>query len=295
VRRPPFFESFALHGNLAAEVFMFRMRFVVPVVAAAALAACSKSTPEAAPAAPGAPAPAAAGLTAKVLERIDAPPYSYLRLDAEGGQLWAAVPQTNLATGVQVTIANPQRMDGFESKQLSRKFEKIVFGTLGGAPTAPAGNFPPEMMKAIAAAGGTLPGAAPAAPAASAAGNMAQAHAGAAAGPADAAPVKVEKATGPNAKTVAEVWAGKAALASKEVQVRGQVVKYNGGIMGKNWLHLRDGSGTAEAKNHDLTVTTAGTAAVGDVVTVTGKVSVDRDFGAGYAYPVILEDAAVAK
>jgi hypothetical protein len=71
-------------------------------------------------------------------------------------------------------------------------------------------------------------------------------------------------------------------------------VKYNEQIMGRNWLHIRDGSGTA-GKDNDLTVTTADKAAVGDVVVVKGKVQVDKDFGAGYSYPVIVEDAKLAK
>jgi hypothetical protein len=93
-------------------------------------------------------------------------------------------------------------------------------------------------------------------------------------------------------KTVAEVFAEKDALAGQPVTVRGKVVKVNAGIMGKNWLHVRDGSG-AEGTN-DLTVTTAGTLpAVGDTVVVTGPVTLNKDFGMGYTYDVIVEDAAV--
>ena len=93
-------------------------------------------------------------------------------------------------------------------------------------------------------------------------------------------------------KTVAEVFAEKDALAGKTVTVRGKVVKVNGGIMGKNWLHVRDGSG-AEGTN-DLTVTTAGELpALGATVVVTGPVTLDKDFGMGYAYDVIVEDAEV--
>ncbi|HQR24494.1 MAG TPA: hypothetical protein PK163_06880 [Steroidobacteraceae bacterium] len=94
-------------------------------------------------------------------------------------------------------------------------------------------------------------------------------------------------------QTVAEVYAGKDALAGKSVTVRGKVVKLNTGIMGSNWLHVRDGSG-AEGTN-DLTVTTKSTTMpkVGDVVVVTGTVVLDKDFGMGYQYPVIVEDAEV--
>ena len=79
------------------------------------------------------------------------------------------------------------------------------------------------------------------------------------------------------------------------VAVRGKVVKYNPGIMGKNWIHLRDGSGSREKKDDDITVTTLDSAAVGDVVLVRGTVHLDRNFGAGYVYPVIIEDAKVSK
>jgi hypothetical protein len=93
-------------------------------------------------------------------------------------------------------------------------------------------------------------------------------------------------------KTIAEVFAGKADLAGQAVVFRGKVVKANSGIMGMNWLHVRDGSG-AEGSN-DLTVTTLdATPGVGDTVLVSGTVALDRDLGMGYTYDVIVENATV--
>ncbi|HQQ78945.1 MAG TPA: hypothetical protein PLB01_16455 [Thermoanaerobaculia bacterium] len=114
------------------------------------------------------------------------------------------------------------------------------------------------------------------------------------AAPAEGA-IKVAKAEGPDGRTVAEVWADRAALKGKPVAVRGKVVKFNAGIMGTNWIHLRDGSGSPAAKDNDLTVTTDAVVKVGDVVTASGAVTVDKDFGAGYAYAVILEGAKITK
>ena len=96
-----------------------------------------------------------------------------------------------------------------------------------------------------------------------------------------------------NGKTVAELYAGKDALANTTVTVRGKVVKVSHGIMNRDWLHVRDGSG-AERSN-DLAVTTTSTppAKVGDIVVVTGKLGIDKDLGMGYLYPVIIEDAEV--
>jgi len=92
-------------------------------------------------------------------------------------------------------------------------------------------------------------------------------------------------------KTIQEVFDEKAALAGSKVTVRGKAVKVNTGIMGKNWVHIRDGSGTNG--DNDLTVTTASPSLpdVGDLVLVTGTVALDQDFGVGYQYDVILQDA----
>ena len=95
-------------------------------------------------------------------------------------------------------------------------------------------------------------------------------------------------------KTVAEVYGEKAALTGQPVTVRGKVVKTNAGIMGKDWVHVRDGSG--EEGTNDLTVTSAAGSAlpnVGDLVVVVGTVAVDKDFGMGYQYPVLVEEATI--
>jgi hypothetical protein len=99
----------------------------------------------------------------------------------------------------------------------------------------------------------------------------------------------IEKPSGGYA--VAELFEKKAALKDKQVVVRGKVVKFLPEIMGMNWLHLRDGSGSAGT--NDITVTTKEMAKVGDVITVTGTLHVDKDFGAGYSYPVIVESASL--
>jgi hypothetical protein len=151
-------------------------------------------------------------------------------------------------------------MENFESKTLKKTFDKIAFGTLDG------------------------PAAAGAAP-----------QGGAAAEASPAKPIKVAKASGPEARTVAEVVAGKTALKDKTVLVHGQVVKFNPGIMGKNWVHLRDGSGSAADGSHDILVTTQDNTAIGEVVNARGTVRTEVDLGSGYRYAVIIEGAALRK
>jgi hypothetical protein len=264
---------------------VYRMRGITVVLLAAvaiATAGCKKSDSAAKPPAgqPAAEAGAPAGLkiTGKLLEKIEAPPYTYVKLKSDKGDVWAAVPKADVAVGSDVTVVDAMPMEKFESKTLKRTFDLVYFGSLPGAAGAPAGAG--AMGGAAGAEGG--PG-------------MAAQHAMAATGPTDVGDVKVAKAAGADARSVSEVWSQRKALKDKPVTIRGKVVKFNPGIMGKNWIHLRDGSGTADKKDNDITITTADTVVVGDVVTAKGKVLVEKDFGAGYAYPVIIEDAKVAK
>ena len=208
----------------------------------------------------------AAPLKGTVLETKDVEPYTYLRLKTKDGETWAAVGKAPVKVGTEVTIENPAVMKDFESKTLKRKFDRIVFGTLAGA------------------------GPAAAAPA----GDMAAMHANLAK-PVEVADVKVAKATGPDARTVAEIVSGRVALKDKPVVVRGTVVKFTPEVMGKNWIHLRDGTGSATDGTNDVLVTSKDTAKIGDVVLVKGVVHTDRDLGSGYSYKVLVEEATLQK
>jgi hypothetical protein len=282
------------------------MRVLVCLMALVVLAGCSKqpAAPAAKPAAPAASASASASgvvpaapvpqmvtVSGTILETMDASEYTYMRLKTASGEIWTAVNKAKVKKGDAVTVTNAMVMDGFKSTTLNRTFDHILFGVLGGpgsaspaagaAATAPAAALP--MVSDHPPTAGTTGGETPQ--------QMAAQHGQAAGGPPDAPDVKVPKAEGANAKTVAELYAQRAALKGKEVTVQAKVVKVTSGVMGRNWLHVRDGSGSKTAKTNDLTVTSEGNAKVGDVVTVTGLVSVDKDFGAGYAYPVIIESA----
>jgi len=181
--------------------------------------------------------------------------------------------------GDKVTIQNPSVMRNFESKTLKRTFDTIVFGTLqapGAAAAAPA--TPPH------GGGGTM----------AAAGGMGAMH-GSMAKSIDVPVAKVAKAEGPAGRTVAEVNADRVALKDKPVAIRAQVVKVTPEVMGKNWIHLRDGSGSAGDGSNDVLVTSKELPKVGDVVLAKGTVRNDVDLGSGYAYKVLVEDAKFQK
>ena len=221
------------------------------------LAGASLATSVWAADAPAMTAPSTAVVTGVILEVKDVDSYTYIRLKTKDGETWAAVSTTPLKVGATVTIGDAMVMKNFESKSLKKTFPSIVFGNLGGSNKS-----------------------------------VGDPHAGS---PkvADTTPIKVPKATGANARTVAEVITKSAELKDKPVRVRGKVVKYSGAIMGKNWIHLRDGSGTDADNTNDILVTSATPAKLGDVVTVAGVVRVNKDFGAGYSYKVLIEEATI--
>ena len=105
--------------------------------------------------------------------------------------------------------------------------------------------------------------------------------------------IKVEKAKGADAVSVSEAFEKAGKLDKKTVVVRGKVVKVSRGIMGKNWVHLRDGSGDPGKGTNNLVVTTQDVPKVGDVVTAKGILYKEKDFGAGYKYKVIVEEATI--
>jgi len=210
-------------------------------------------------------APLRASLSGKVLEVQHAGSFTYLRVKTKDGETWAATTRAPIDKGAEVRLVNTIVMTDFESKSLKRKFDKIVFGELAGT-----GADASRRRSEVAAA-----------------------HAGVATAPA-LGDVKVPKASGPDARTIAEIVTGRAALKDKTVLVRGKVVKYNPGILGRNWIHLRDGSGSASDKTYDVLVTSKNEVKIGDIVLVKGVVRTDKDFGAGYSYPVMIEATEVA-
>lgn len=247
------------------------------------LAACGsqEKAPEApkpaAQPAPGGAPTASPGKTGKVTETMNAAGYTYVQVDTGKEKFWAAAPQVQVKTGDTVAVPEGMPMPNYESKTLGRKFDIVYFVPsllVNGA--APAG------------AAGAMPEGHPAMP-----GGMPGANGGQGA-PKVAAPANIDlKGIQKADQTVADIFAQKTALAGKPVKVRGKVVKFSPEIMGKNWLHIQDGSG--KDGSNDLTVNTGSVAKVGDTVVVSGKLTVAKDFGYGYQYDVIIEDAQVAK
>jgi hypothetical protein len=108
-------------------------------------------------------------------------------------------------------------------------------------------------------------------------------------------PVKVAKAEGANGRTVAEVNAGRLALKDQPVTIRAKVVKVTPNVMGKNWVHLRDGSGSATDSSNEILATSKEAPKVGDVVIAKGMVRTDVNLGYGYVYKVLVEDVSFQK
>jgi len=220
------------------------------------------------------------GFSGQVIETTNTAGYTYVQVDTGSQKLWAATTQFPVNVGDRVSVGAGTPMTGFHSKSLNRTFDVVYFtGSIvvggGGAGATPA--LPPGHPPLPGAATPTLPPGHPALTAPPAAPKL------------DLTGIK--RAAG--GKTIKEIYAAKSKLSGATVSVRGKVVKYNAMILGKNWLHIQDGSGSAANQNNDLTVTTATPAKLGDTVLVTGNVSTNKDFGAGYKYSVILDNAKV--
>jgi len=197
----------------------------------------------------------------KVTDIIKASVYTYAEVDTGKKKVWAAGPVTPLKTGDMISFSTSMPMKNFHSKSMKRDFSVIYF----------VNSF---MTDKVASKNKDAASVSPH-------GQMKQKQV--------VKPLKgINKVKG--GYTIAEINIGKQKLKGKILRVRGQVTKFTANVMGKNWVHIRDSSTLA-----DLTVTTNSTAAIDDVVIVEGKLELDKDFGYGYVYPVILEDTKITK
>ena len=190
-------------------------------------------------------------------EVIQTSGYTYLRVSEDRKEIWIAITRQEVEKGKFYYYIPGIEMTDFVSKELKRTFKSIFFvdkfseQPITNIKTNVA-NTPKGNLPAVAKEG-----------------------------------IKVEPAVG--GITIAELYAKKDSYAGKTVKIKGEVVKYNAEIMGKNWVHLQDG--TNSNGSFDIAFTTNDVTKIGDVVTFEGTVTLKKDFGAGYFYEVIIENA----
>jgi len=196
----------------------------------------------------------------KVEEVVQASNYTYLKVSDNGAENWLAVTKQEAAAGETYYFNQALEMKNFNSKELKRTFESIYFVQEISKQPIIAGIPTPANHKGK--------------------GNLVKAEG-----------ISVAPATG--SVSIADLFAKKDSYSGKTIKMKGQVVKINNEVMGKNWIHIQDGTGTSE--DFDLTVTTLDKAAVGDVVTFEGPITLKKDFGFGYYYEVIMDGAKLVK
>ncbi|MFH2123192.1 MAG: DNA-binding protein [Pseudomonadota bacterium] len=279
--------------------------------------AASADTPKVAPApvatTPVTPAPAATTpqsntISGTVLETMDAGGYTYLQVDTGKAQQWVAIPESKVRKGEKVSYYDGMVMPNFTSKSLNRTFESILFspGLLGaqgasqtdshGMDSMKGGTPNPHAAKADADAPAGADSFASALQAEAPASTMQKMteSGGSLGAMAPYTEIKVEKAAGENGYSVGEIFANNTKLDGKTIRVQGKVVKFSPNIMGKNWIHLQDGSGDPLTNTHDLVITTSAEPPKDkEVITMEGIVRANKDFGAGYSYVVIVEEAKI--
>lgn len=225
----------------------------------------TQPTPAPEPTQPAAPS----GISGSVVETMNAAGYTYVLVDDGKEKVWAAAPQFSVSVGDQVMVPEGMAMHNYHSQTLDRDFDVVYFVESVLNASNPAAAAP-------AAAAMQMPEGHPSikseTPSAVDLTNIAKADGG---------------------MTVAEIYGGKADLSGKDVTLRGKVVKFSPQIMGTNWIHIQDGSGDQADGSNDLTVTSSIQVKVGDTVVATGPLTLDKDFGYGYKYDLIMENAAI--
>lgn len=218
-------------------------------------------------------------LSGKVLETMDGGGYTYVLLQNGQEKVWIAIPLTKVKVGQQLSLLPGFEMKNFTSKGLNRKFDKVVF-------SAGAANEQLKLSEsAVKMAHQGVPNAPLGSKAQQAPKQAKQAK------PSAKKNEKVTKAKGANAFTIAEIYGKKGKLEKKQVVVRGRVTKVAERIMKKNWIHIQDGTGSKGKKTNEVVITSRQVPKEGDVITATGTLYNNLDFGSGYRYTVLIQDA----
>ena len=213
------------------------------------------------------PPKAAAPLSGKVLKSMDGGGYTYIYLQKKDRKkIWVAIPKAKVTVGSTIDLVPGEEMKNFESRALKRTFERITFSL---------GRIAPQGVRT-----GTFPEVA-------SPGNKNSATVN--------ETMTIARAEGSNAHTVAELYAQKNSLNGRTVLVRGKVTKVVPRIMKMNWLHIQDGTGSAGKKDHEVVVKTKAQPATGETITISGTLLKDKDYGSGYRYDVIIDNAVIVK
>ena len=233
---------------------MHRLSIIVLVLLAIGFAACEKKEEPKEKTANQATMPAENLHKVVVVDNMNASNYTYLKVKENDSEYWIAVPQMEVQKGETLYFGKSMEMKNFHSEALNRDFASILF-------VDHVSKMPNEMT------------AVPNHP------KLTN----------EKEDVSIKPLSG--SKTIAQIYADKTTLDGKTIKVRGKVTKFNPNIMGRNWIHIQDGTGSSN--NYDLMITSKDIVKVGDVVIAEGTVALNRDFGAGYSYPVMLENAKV--
>jgi hypothetical protein len=235
---------------------------------------CAESGQEPATDNPALAAPVPAGMVrGVVLETMNAGAYTYVLIKTDQDERWVAVPKTPVLVDDVVQTGQGMPMSDFESKTLNRTFDVVYFaGGLQNLTTPAAAAPAPAPVQSDAA----LPPGHPTTDTTV---------------EAPVADIKVAELT--PGQDIAYVYANKDSLAGQQISLRGKVVKYNANILGTNFIHIQDGSGEVADGSNDLIVTSTTETAVGETIVLTGTIVLDKDFGAGYSFPVLMDDASI--
>lgn len=221
---------------------------------------------------------------ANVLETINSGGYTYAKVDEKGNIYWIAGPQSNISVGSSISFLEQMVMKDFTSKSLNKTFDQLVFVS---AIISTDGSG----KKTAAANTKTLSDAHKNCDCSDESKTTSNPHAQSAYGSKTATTAEaINVSKNKNGYSVEELHTKKADLNSKNIKVNAKVVKVSKNIMGKDWIHLQDGTGSA-GTNDIIATSKNSTVKVGDIVTAEGTVKTNVDLGYGYKFSIIIEQA----
>ncbi len=191
-----------------------------------------------------------------VIKKQDAGSYTYLNVSEKDKTYWIAATKMDAAKGDTLFYARSMEMKNFKSTALNKTFNSILFVDKISSTKQPKKVISHPRIK-----------------------------------PETKSNITVKRHKG--SISIKQLFSDSKSFAGKKIKVEGKVTKINKQIMNRNWIHIQDG--TNYKGKYDLLITSNEIVSVGSFVIFEGIVATNKDFGAGYTYPILVEKAKLIK
>ena len=190
--------------------------------------------------------------THKVIAKdfVKAGMYTYVRVSEDNEEYWIAIPEENIEIGQTYFYKGGMKMVNFKSTELNKTYDEVWF-----LETLYREDPSNHLLKQSKKTSKDL--------------------------------IKIIQQP-ENGTSIEKLLSDPISFKNEEIIIKGQVFKVNRNILDRNWIHIKDG--TTFKDKTQITITSNDSVNIGDVVTFKGVVTLEKDFGYGYIYPVLIEN-----